>query len=70
MIIKDENGDLLAIVLRPSDSDNSKHFATDNEIELQLASFRLKEGDEILRHYHPKQERNISLFREWALLHF
>ena len=68
MIIKDENGDLLAIVLRPADSDNSKHFATDNEIELQLASFKLEEGDEILRHYHPKQERNISLTSEVILV--
>ena len=68
MIIKDQNGELLAIVLRPKDSDSPKHFATDNEIELQLASFQLEEGDEILRHYHPKQERNISLTSEVILV--
>ena len=68
MIINDENGELLAIVLRPADSDTSKYFATDNEIELQLASFKLEEGDEILRHYHPKQERNISLTSEVILV--
>ena len=68
MIIKDNDENLLAIILRPKDSDNSKFFATENETELQLASFKLQKGEEILRHYHPKQERKISLTSEVILV--
>ena len=64
MIIKDKKGELLAILLKPSDVKEKKFFATDNDNELQLASFQLDAGEEIMRHYHPKQNRNISLTSE------
>lgn len=64
MIIKDNEGNLLAIILRTQDTNDSKFFATENESELQLASFKLQKGEEILRHYHPKQERKINLTSE------
>jgi quercetin dioxygenase-like cupin family protein len=64
MIIKDNEGNLLAIILRTQDTNDSKFFATENDSELQLASFKLQKGEEILRHYHPKQERKINLTSE------
>tara|TARA_B100000029_G_C16800420_1_gene676466 strand:- start:55 stop:447 length:393 start_codon:yes stop_codon:yes gene_type:complete len=68
MIIKDNDGNLLAIILKPKESNDSKFFATENKTELQLASFKLQKGEEILRHYHPKQERKISLTSEVLLV--
>ena len=64
MIIKDNQDELLAIILKPSEIKDQKFFATDNDTELQLASFQLAEGEEITRHHHPKQERSISLTSE------
>jgi len=64
MIIKDNQDELLAIIMKPSEIKEQKFFATDNETELQLASFQLDSGEEIIRHYHPKQERSISLTSE------
>ena len=64
MIINDKKGELLAILLKLSEVEEKKFFATDNDNELQLASFQLDAGEEIMRHYHPKQNRNISLTSE------
>jgi len=64
VIIKDNQDKLLAIILKPSEIKDQKFFATDHDTELQLASFQLDVGEEIIRHYHPKQERSISLTSE------
>ena len=64
MIINDKKGEPLAILLKLSEVEEKKFFATDNDNELQLASFQLDAGEEIMRHYHPKQDRNISLTSE------
>ena len=35
----------------------SKFFVTDNEAELQVATFNLEKNDNILKHIHPPQQR-------------
>ena len=60
MKIYDNKNKLLAIIIQNKDIEKEKNFVTDNEQEMQLASFNLKEGTKILNHYHPKQERKIS----------
>ena len=60
MKIYDNKNKLLAIIIKNKDIEKEKNFVTDNEQEMQLASFNLKEGTKILNHYHPKQERKIS----------
>jgi len=60
MKIYDDKNKLLAIIIQNKDIEKEKNFVTDNEQEMQLASFNLKEGTKILNHYHPKQERKIS----------
>jgi quercetin dioxygenase-like cupin family protein len=55
MIIKDDKDQLLAIILKPSEVKEKKFFATSNDNELQLASFQLDAGEEIIRHYHPRK---------------
>ena len=60
MKIYDDKNKLLAIIIQNKDIEKEKNFVTDNEQEMQLASFNLKEGTKILNHYHPKQERNVE----------
>ena len=60
MNIYDKNKKLLAIIIQKSDIELEKNFVTENEQEMQLASFNLKKGTEIINHYHPKQKRQIS----------
>ena len=41
-----------------------KYYATDNDNELQIATFNLKKEQEILRHIHPPQDRKINTTSE------
>jgi|SaaInlStandDraft_1057018.scaffolds.fasta_scaffold212274_2 hypothetical protein len=59
MKIKDSKETLLAIIIRKEEMINDKDFATENEQEIQLASFNLSKGTEILKHYHPEQKRIV-----------
>ncbi len=68
MIIKDDEGNLLAQFVFENDITEGKNFYTNEENEFQVASFLLPEGDEILRHYHPEQERKIKLTSEVLIL--
>lgn len=64
MIIKDKNEKILAVIVKPQEIKDEKYFATENDFELQLASFDLAQGKEIQRHYHPEQKREINLTSE------
>ena len=57
--IRDKQNQILAIFLTSEDYDKEKNFVTEDSQEFQLASFNLKKDEEILRHYHPEQERTI-----------
>ena len=52
--------ELLAIIIEANDIEKEKNFVTENKQEMQIASFNLKKGTEILNHYHPEQERKIT----------
>ena len=52
--------ELLAIIIEANEIEKEKNFVTDSKQEMQIASFNLKKGTEILNHYHPKQERRIT----------
>ena len=39
-------------------------FYTENNLDMQVASFNLKKGENIDRHYHYKQNRNIQTTSE------
>ena len=60
MEIKDKNGSLLAMLIDYGSISESKYFVTDNDAELQIATFNLEKNIEILKHIHPPQNRNIE----------
>jgi|TARA_B110000003_G_scaffold270973_1_gene304305 hypothetical protein len=59
---------LLAVIIKLEDIDKEKNFVTNNEEDFQVASFNLKNGEKILNHYHPKQERKIFSTSEMITL--
>jgi len=59
---------LLAVIIKLKDIDKEKNFVTNNEEDFQVASFNLKNGEKILNHYHPKQERKIFSTSEMITL--
>ena len=67
--IKDSHGQLLAIILRYEDNfKEEKYFVTENEQEMQVASFNLSKGTVIENHIHLNQERNITSTSEVIVL--
>ena len=64
MEIKDKNGKLLAMVIDYESVEQSKYFATENNHELQVADFNLEKNEEIIKHIHPPQQRNIKTTSE------
>lgn len=64
MEIKDKKGKLLAMLIDFESVNHSKHFATYNDHELQVATFNLKKNEEILKHIHPLQNRTIKTTSE------
>ena len=64
MQILDSDNNLLAMLINlDNDSQRSKFF-TDNTLDFQAALFNLKEGEEIKRHIHNKNIRQISTTTE------
>lgn len=59
MKVLDNNGKLLAHVIKKSDIKNNKNFTTENEEEFQFASFNLKSNESINKHIHPEQKRIV-----------
>lgn len=58
--IHDQQGTLLAIILRPNLIKDEKYFATENSQEMQVAFFNLKKDTIIDNHIHVKQKREIN----------
>ena len=68
MEIKDKNGKLLAMVVDYISNKESKFFVTDNEAELQVATFSLEKNDNILKHIHPPQQRSVNTTSEVLII--
>ena len=67
--IKDNNDMLLAIILRYENNfKKEKYFVTENDQEMQVASFNLPKGTVIENHIHLKQERNVTSTSEVIVL--
>jgi len=64
MEFKDKKGKILAMMIDFDSINEEKYFATDNDNELQIATFNLKKEQEILRHIHPPQDRKITTTSE------
>ena len=64
MEIKDKKGHVLAKLIKRSQHSVDKNFHTKNDEELQVANFKLKKEETILRHYHPNQKRIINTTSE------
>ena len=47
MKIHDNEGNLLAIIVKKNEQTAGKNFYTDNSSELQLATFELSEDDDV-----------------------
>ena len=63
MEFKDKKGKILAMLIDLTLS-MKKNTATDNDNELQIATFNLQKEQEILRHIHPPQDRKINTTSE------
>ena len=68
MKIHDNEGNLLAIIVKKNEQTAGKNFYTDNSSELQLATFELSEDEIIDRHIHDEQIRNIVRTSEAIIL--
>ena len=68
MEIKDKNGKLLAMVVDYISNKENKYFVTDNEAKLQVATFNLEKNDNILKHIHPPQQRNVKTTSEVLII--
>ena len=68
MKIHDNEGNLLAIIVKKNEQTAGKNFYTDNSSELQLATFELSEDEIIDRHIHDDQIRNIVRTSEAIIL--
>ena len=64
MKIYDKNGVILAFIVNANKNEQAKNFYTENNLDIQVASFNLKAGENIDRHYHYKQNRNIQTTSE------
>ena len=64
MKIYDKNGYILAFIVDGNKNEQAKNFYTENNLDIQVASFNLKEGENIDRHNHYKQNRNIQTTSE------
>ena len=51
MKIYDKNGDILAFIVNANKNEQAKNFYTENNLDMQVASFNLKEGENIDRHW-------------------
>ena len=59
--IKDNSGKILAIVLKSEiDFEEGKNFFTNDEMEMQLATFNLPKDTVIDKHVHITQERTTQ----------
>ena len=68
MKIHDNEGKLLAIIVKKNEQTAGKNFYTDDSSELQLATFELSEDEIIDRHIHDDQIRNIVRTSEAIIL--
>jgi cupin fold WbuC family metalloprotein len=68
MKVRDNSGNIVALIFDINNYNDEKSFLTDDEDEIQLGIFNLEKNNEILRHRHPQQLRNISKTSEVIIL--
>ncbi|MDA9706587.1 hypothetical protein N9U94_05140 [Acidimicrobiaceae bacterium] len=59
MEIKNNKGDILALIYNFSDISEEKTFLTENSQEFQIGGFNLKKDDYVERHIHHNQKREV-----------
>ena len=64
MNIYDNEQNLLAVLIDTKKNNDTKNFYTSNDLDIQVASFNLSSQDEIERHFHYSQNRNIKTTSE------
>lgn len=64
MQILDSDNNLLAMLINLDNDSQRSEFFTDNTLDFQAALFNLKKGEEIKRHIHNKNIRQISTTTE------
>ena len=64
MQILDSDNNLLAMLINLDNDSQRTEFFTDNTLDFQAALFNLKKGEEIKRHIHNKNIRQISTTTE------
>lgn len=58
-VIKDNNGEILAVVIDTNSTNAKKEFHTPNDFSLQVGTFNLEKNESLQRHVHLKHERTI-----------
>ena len=64
MIVKDQNENIVCVVQYFDEIENERRFLTEDNEEMQYASFKYKKNTEVQRHFHNLNERNISTTAE------
>ena len=64
MIVKDQNKNIVCVVQYFDEIENERRFLTEDNEEMQYASFKYKKNTEVQRHFHNLNERNISTTAE------
>ena len=64
MQVLDSDNNLLAMLINLDNDSQRTEFFTDNTLDFQAALFNLKKGEEIKRHIHNKNIRQISTTTE------
>ena len=60
MKIFDSNKNLLALVVKKDEIKEGVNFATSNDEEFQIGSFKLEKGTIVEKHIHLNQNRNVT----------
>ena len=68
MKIYDNENNLLSIVIKAKDIGEGRNFITENEEEMQVASFNFEQKTIIENHIHLNQDRNIHTTPEVIFL--
>ena len=64
MIVKDQNENIVCVVQYFDEIEDERRFLTEDNEEMQYASFKYKKNTEVQRHFHNLNERNISTTAE------
>lgn len=66
--IRDNENNLIAIIVDINKSTEKKNFYTENNNDVQFGVFNLPENEVIENHYHPEQERRLKTTSEVLII--